>query len=89
MISLTGTVIHFILAGESDQYMILYSQQKHCLSIGAKHQILWICLNIVDARVIREFGSEQEGSTSRMDEMREIEGAISIHAWTHDTCTLL
>ena len=25
MISLTGTVIHFILAGESDQYMILYS----------------------------------------------------------------
>lgn len=23
-ISLTGTVIHFILAGESDQYMILY-----------------------------------------------------------------
>ena len=25
MISLTGTVIHYILAGESDQYMILYS----------------------------------------------------------------
>ena len=29
MISLTDTVIHFILARESDQYVILYSKQKH------------------------------------------------------------
>lgn len=89
MISLTGTVICFILAEWIWSVYDFILITKTLPQYEAKYQILWICLNTADARVIREFSWEQEGSTSQMNETREIEGAILICAWTCDTCTLL
>lgn len=89
MISLTGTVICFILIGESDQYTYFILITKTLpFSIGAKYQILWICLNTADARVIRNSaGSRKVLHPKWMT--REIEGAILICAWTRTLGTLL